>query len=138
MPTDEFRAATQRNSAACASARRRWEIEASLSVGLARARKSGLGELSELELSELYTTIDACQKKAKAEVKKLFPKANAAVANKPTASNLLKDYYAAWLSALDGITPDANERKVDYDNRQGEASRKADAIWNRFEIEAGL
>lgn len=97
--------------------------------------KVELGELKELEV---YSSISDCQKEARSELKKLFPKASATVAKKPSASKLLKDYYAACLAALDGISPGSSELKFAYEKRQDEAGRKVNEIWNRFEIEAGL
>lgn len=91
-----------------------------------------------LPLEEAYSTIGDCQKKGRADVKNLFPKANAQVAKKPAASKLLKEYFAIWLTAFNGITPDANELKTVYQRRRADADRKANEAWNRFEIEAGL
>ena len=83
-----------------------------------------------------HSIIGACQKEGRSEVKNLYPKANAQFAKKPAASKALKDFYVAWLAALDGISPSISERKIDYERRQGDASRKADEAWSRFEIEA--
>lgn len=88
-------------------------------------------------LREKPSAISICQKEARAELKKIFPKAAAMVSKKPTALKLLKDYYAAFLTALGGIDPEASELETDYEKRQGAAFRKGDEIWNRFEIEAG-
>lgn len=90
------------------------------------------------ELREAYSEIGACLKQGREEVKKLFPRAHAQVAKKAAASKHFKEYYAVWLTAFDGISPEVDERKIDYERRQGEASRKAHEAWNRFEIEAGL
>jgi hypothetical protein len=100
--------------------------------------KTALIEVELGKIMEPYSPISACIKEGRDALKKLFPRANATVTKNPAASKLLKDYYAAWLSAIDGISPEATERKITYENWQGEAVRKTDEIWNRFEIEAGL
>lgn len=120
-PVDEFRGTTQFHLLQC-------QIRA----------KTEFLKVESGASTEAYSEIGACLKKGRAEVKKLFPKANALVAKRPAASKLLKEYYAVWLSAFDGISPDINELKTTYDKRQGDASRKADEAWYRFEIEAGL
>lgn len=120
-PVDEFRGTTQFQLLQC-------QIKAKTAF-----LKVELGESR-----EAYSEIGTCLKEGRAEVKKLFPKAIAQVAKKPAASKLLKEYYAVWLTAFDGISPDASELKIAYDRRQGDASRKADEAWHRFEIEAGF
>lgn len=90
------------------------------------------------ELNEPNSAIGNCLKKERDDVKKLFSRAHDQVAKKPEASRYLKEYYAVWLTALNGILPSENERAIDYERRQGDASRKADEAWNRFEIETGL
>lgn len=89
-------------------------------------------------LSEPYSTIGICVKEGKAAVKPLFPKAIAPFASKPEASKLLKEYYAQWLTAMDGIKPNIDEREVNYEARQKDGERKLNEAWHRFEIEAGI
>lgn len=89
-------------------------------------------------VEEAQSSIRKCIDDGKSEAKKLFPKANAQVAKKPAASKLLKEYYAVWITALDGVSPNLTERKIDYNRRQSESSRRVKEAWNRFEIEAGL
>lgn len=90
------------------------------------------------EWPEIYSKFNACKSEARTTVKALFPAANAAVAKKPAASGLLKDFYAAWLSQMDAMSPSPDERKSDYEARQQEAELEANKIWNRFEIEVSL
>lgn len=120
-PIDEFRGTTQFQLMKC-------QLEA----------KIAFLKVEGGELQEAYSSIGSCQKDGRSEAKKTFQKANAKVAKNPSASKALKDYYAAWLSALNGITPEPSELKIVYDKRQGDASRRADELWGRFEIEAGL
>ena len=120
-PVEEFRGTTQFQLLQC-------QLKA----------KTALLKVEMGELEEAYSEIGACLKEGRTDVKKLFPKANAQVAKKPAASKLLKEYYAVWLTAFDGISPDVSELKIAYDRRQGDASRKAREAWHRFEIEAGF
>lgn len=90
------------------------------------------------EITEAITTISACQKKARDEVKSLFPKANKFLAKKPGAQKALKDYYSAWMSAISGIMPGTEEQQSVYTKRQDDNSRNVNDMWNKVEIEAGL
>jgi hypothetical protein len=120
-PIEEFRGATQFQLIKC-------KLEATSAI-----LKVELGEIN-----DAYSPIATCQKEGRAEIKKKFIKANAKLAHNTSASKILKDYYAAWLSAFNGITPEAGELKVVYEKRQSDLNRKADELWSRFEIEAGL
>ncbi len=85
-----------------------------------------------------FPKIDECSKKAQGEVKALFPKALATVKKSPAAVKLLKDYYGAWLTAIKGLAPLADERTINYERRKTEAKTKQEEIWNRFIVEAGI
>ena len=87
---------------------------------------------------EADSEINACLKEVRVEVKKLFPKANTQIANKPAASKLLKEYYVVWLTALDDIPLGAGELMTTYYKRQNDASHRATDAWYRFEIEANF
>lgn len=89
-------------------------------------------------LSEAYSTIGACVKEGKSAVKILFPKANVQFVAKPEASKLLKEYYVLWLSAMDSVKPDIDERETNYETRQKNGERKLNEAWHRFEIESEL
>lgn len=90
------------------------------------------------EQDSIYTTLDPCIDKAKGATKKLFPAALARFAKKPESARLLKDYYAAWLRAMDALRPAADETMRAFQARQAAAQQRAEDIWARFEIEAGL
>jgi len=120
-PIEEFRSSTEMGLMIC-------QLEAK--TAFSKARRG--------ELQETYSEIDSCLKKQRDDVKKIFSRAHDHVAKKPEASKYLKEYYAVWLTALNGILPSENERAIDYERRQGDASRKAEEAWNRFEIETGL
>ena len=85
-----------------------------------------------------YEEIGACIARAKVDAKGAYAKGLAAVARKPAAARLLKDYYAAWLASLQSLAPDTSDTKSTWDRRQAEAARRTDEIWTRFEVEAGL
>lgn len=96
---------------------------------------------------DTISMIGNCLIEGKAEIKKLFPRANSQIAKKSVASKLLKEYYAVWLAAFDGSLPDKAEFMIDpdgflimnaYDRRQNDASRKVTEAWYRFEVEANL
>src|ERR1041385_5566460 len=82
--------------------------------------------------------IGTCIRNGLAEAKKAFPAALAKVSKKPGTAKLLKDYYAGWVAALNGVSPGVNELRVIYEQRQLQADAKQDEAWSRFEIEAGL
>jgi hypothetical protein len=97
--------------------------------------------LNEVKLGTIdspWAKIGACLKTGRSEAKKFFGPALAKVSKKPAASNLLKDYYGSWLTALNGVMPEPGERKIDYERRQSAADTKSDEYWNRFEVEAGI
>jgi hypothetical protein len=79
-----------------------------------------------------------CMRDRRAESKKSFSSALASLSKKPAAAKLLKEYYAVWLGAFNGMMPSSDERKISYEQRQTAAEAKADEAWNRFEIEADI
>lgn len=117
-PIEKFRGQTQYQSLIC-------DLEAKLAFG-----KVDLGEIK-----TVYEPIGKCLNDGKLAVKTLFPKALASAAKKPSSVKLLKDYYAAWLTAFNSISPRADDRVVDYKSRQAIEESKVNAAWNRFEIE---
>ncbi len=89
-------------------------------------------------LADDYSSIDEWLRTGKSNAKKLFQDAHAQLENNSEESRLLKEYYAAWLIAFEGISPDETELKVDYERRQREALRRMNEAWHRFEIESNL
>lgn len=69
--------------------------------------------------------------------KSLYAKAVARLAGKPGSISLLKEYYALWLSEIESVKPRENELNIVYQQRRGEATRRAEDAWHRFEIESG-
>jgi hypothetical protein len=120
-PLDTFRVQTQFQTLMC-----RMETHAAiLQVQLGK-------------LDDAVPAMRICIKKAKAELKNIYPAALKAVAKKPAAAKLLKDYYASSLTALEGVAPNTSETKQGYAVRQDAADAKNREVWNRFEIEAGI
>lgn len=120
-PTDAFRGTTQFQILKC-----------QLST------KSALLQVEMGQLENALPVISACLKEGRADVKKVYGPALAKVSKQPAAAKLLKDYYAAWLTAFDGVSPQPSDTKRSYQQRQEAAETRYDEIWNRFEIEAGL
>ncbi len=54
---------------------------------------------------------------------------------KPNAKEALKTYHVALVSALEGINPGSDERKINYEQRQQNLEGKMTEAWARFEIE---
>ncbi|MCC2954532.1 hypothetical protein LK542_02755 [Massilia sp. IC2-477] len=119
-PTDAFRGQTQYQIMMC-----------SLKVKLF-ASKSTLGTATAEDDPA------KCIKDGKAEVKKFYPAALKNVSKNPSATKLIKDYYAAWLTAFEAVPPRSDELRIDYERRQAASEAKYDEIWNRLEVEAGI
>lgn len=82
--------------------------------------------------------VDSCISDFKEKAKPKFKLAVAQFENNKAAQSILKDYYAFWVSAMDGINPSFGEREMAYSNRQAEAERKLNELRSRFEIEVGM
>lgn len=75
-----------------------------------------------------------CILEGKDDIKASYEKFAAKV-KKPSAKLALKEHYIAALSALQGVEPLSDERKMNYEKRQGENQSKLDTAWIRFETE---
>lgn len=96
---------------------------------------------SKIELGQTVAPEDSpgkCIKDGKASVKKFYAKALSTVSRNPAASRMLKEYYAVWLTAIDGLLPGVSESKNAYGQRQAAIEARYDELWKRFEIEAGI
>jgi hypothetical protein len=82
--------------------------------------------------------VGSCIRDAKSQVKAMFTPALKQVAKNQPASKLLKYYYGAWLTSINGVMPSPGERKINYEERQTQADERQEAIWNRLEVELGL
>jgi hypothetical protein len=54
---------------------------------------------------------------------------------KPKAKEALKTAHVAFITALDGIFPATDERKINYAQRQSALDDKLNEAWARFEVE---
>jgi hypothetical protein len=54
---------------------------------------------------------------------------------KPKAQETLKSYHVAFVTALGGISPGIDERRVSYEQRQQALKDKVTEAWARFEVE---
>lgn len=54
---------------------------------------------------------------------------------KPKAQEALKTYHVAFVSALEGIFPGTDERRISYEQRQQALKDKVTEAWARFEVE---
>lgn len=75
-----------------------------------------------------------CINKGKETVKKSLSAALRTVKN-PKAKEALKSYHVAFATALDGINPGSDERKINYEQRQQALEEKVTEAWARFEVE---
>ncbi len=90
-------------------------------VALEKPNPPGLNfrECIEKNIAKTKTVFDATRKTIK----------------KASALNELKNYHALWVSAMKGIVPGGDERKITYDERQRNATDKLNQAWARFELE---
>lgn len=57
------------------------------------------------------------------------------ITKKAKAQEALKTYHVALVTALDGIAPGLDERKISYEQRQQSLEGRMTEAWARFEIE---
>lgn len=57
------------------------------------------------------------------------------IVKKPKAKEALKSYHVTLITALEGIKPGADERKINYEQRQQAFVDKLSEAWARFEVE---
>lgn len=77
---------------------------------------------------------NGCIAKGKITAKASLGKALPAV-KKAKAQDALKAYHVAFVSAIEGIRPGIDERKIHYEQRQQGLEGKITEAWARFEIE---
>lgn len=75
-----------------------------------------------------------CVDDAKRDLKTHYDKANTAT-KKPAAKSALKEHFVLALSAVDGVLPSVDERKIAYQQRTAATARRLDEAWNRIAIE---
>jgi hypothetical protein len=72
---------------------------------------------------------------SRAAVKAAYEKAKAQVAGKKEAMSMLKDYYAHWQSAIDGLLPSSDEPAILYESRKQRASDELNRLGDRLALE---
>lgn len=75
-----------------------------------------------------------CISDSKIEIKKAYEAVTDTIV-KSAAKTALKEHYIGAVSALQGIQIQDDERKINYDKRQGENKAKVAELWLRFETE---
>ena len=102
----------------------------------------GTGALLEAELSRLRggegkgTPAElACIGDALSSAEGIYKKANAATSKNKAKNALLKDYYATWRTAMNGIQPQMGEIVLSYNRRQGDTSRALNEKGERLKLE---
>lgn len=81
-------------------------------------------------IDKFYKCIDD----GKIAVKNAYAEASTMVSSDP-AKAALKEHYIKAISTLQSIDSYNEERKVDYEKRQGENKAKLEELWIRFETE---
>ena len=90
------------------------------------------------ELGETYPRYYECLDNIKAEIKSKYQASKEIVPSNTEAENILKNFYAFWLTAMDGLIPLMDERKIAYENRINENESELARLGKRLEIELGL
>lgn len=85
-----------------------------------------------------YGDVKAEISKRREDAKAAYTSVLALVKGNTEATKLLKEFYALWLAALDGVEPQAFESKFAYKARQSETVARLNEAWYRFDVEAGL
>jgi hypothetical protein len=75
-----------------------------------------------------------CIEREKGKSKQNLAKALRTV-KKVKAQEALKSFHVSLVTALDGIRPGINERKINYEQRQQALEGKITEAWARFEVE---
>lgn len=99
-----------------------------LKLRLAEARAASGKEAGE------DADVPACIVEGKAKGKAGLDAAMKA-ARKPAAREALKGYHVAFVSALEGVIPGADEARISYAARQRALNDRVTAAWARFEVE---
>lgn len=122
--------------------KRRIKNDADRTESMAIAAAGPIKASTELVLSfcdlKYTTSMDGdllrCISDGKASLKQSYEKTLKSL-KKPAAKAALKEYYITAISTLIGIKPQDDERKINYEKRQGDNKNKLDEMWTRFEVE---
>lgn len=98
--------------------------------------KIGMSEAKVKAYEQQDETSDfvGCIREGKAKAKASLTAALKTV-KKAKAADALKGYHVAFSTALDGIVPGSDERRISYEVRQRALDGKVTEAWARFEVE---
>lgn len=104
--------------------------------GMSKHLNSVLAESGGTPTDENLASADykVCIASYKPTLKKVYDAAAAGL-KKSAAKSALKEHYIQAIVGLDGIAPNSEERKFQYEARQNENKTKLAALWTRFEVE---
>lgn len=114
-PIDQFRLDTKVQLTLC-----RYDVK----LGMA------LGDTNTIQIRK-------CFRDGKQKVKEAFAPALTSVRSNTSATAILKDFYASWITTFDALPTIGSESVARYDERQAAAETKVSELWNRLEIELG-
>jgi hypothetical protein len=77
----------------------------------------------------------ACIEQAKADIVPHYQRARDSLTSRPTALAMLKDLYATWLGAMDGIPPSEGDSKRTWNMRLDSLQEKLRVMEHRLTIE---
>ena len=115
----EFKERTQQQMALCST------------PGSGAPRKAKVGKIAAPQPGK------NCVLSGHEKVRSVFPDALKEVSDNPAASELLKDFYSAWLAAFDNLERGEREPVPQFEKRKAERQAKYEALWQRFEKEVG-
>ena len=91
-------------------------------------------ELMSGDLSVAMAQLSKCVGQGKSAAGKNLNAALRTV-KKPAAQAALKAYHVTFVTALEGVRPGLNERKISYEERQQRFDDQLNAAWAKFEVE---
>jgi hypothetical protein len=120
-----------KESAAACAAETKNPLECYVTVANARLFICQLSAENAALRQALYT----CDIETKAEMKPYYDLASSSLAKNKKALELLKDYAAAWQTALAAMTPGQSETQREYHARVEALQRKVEERGNRLLLE---
>ena len=116
---EEFKARTQHEMAAC-------------SAIASKIPRTG----NEMAFIAALEPKKKCLISGEAKARGAFPDALKQMSNNPAASQLLKDFFGAWLAAFDNMGQNLRESNAQYEKRTADARAKYETLWKSFKKEA--
>jgi hypothetical protein len=77
----------------------------------------------------------ACIDRQRAGEFKTYLELTRLLKRRPATLEALKTYHVAWATALAGIAPAFDERRMDYARRQSDADMRVSEAWERLRLE---